>query len=96
MRRTVKAAALGLVAVGTLALPGVVAAGGGGHCQSQELTTGGGSTSTIERGCYSPTVLHVGVGGEVTWTNRDAVPHTVTGLFGSWGATTTSSVSTSR
>jgi len=80
-----KAAAVGLVAAGTLALPGVVAAGGGAHCQNQEITTSKGTTSAIELGCYAPTVLYVGMGGEVTWTNRDAVPHTVTGLFGSWG-----------
>ena len=85
MRSTMKAGALGLAAASALVLPGMAGAGGGGHCQAQELTTSKGTTSAIELGCYSPTVLYVGAGGEVTWTNRDAVPHTVTGLFGSWG-----------
>ena len=85
MRRTLKTAGLGLAAASTLALPGMAGAGGGGHCQNQEFTTSKGTTSAIELGCYSPTILYAQAGDEVTWTNRDAVPHTVTGLFGSWG-----------
>lgn len=85
MRSTIKAAALGLATAGALALPDAVSAGGGGHCQSQEVTTGSGIALEIERACYSPTVLYVGLGDAVTWSNRDAVPHTVTGVFGSWG-----------
>lgn len=33
---------------------------------------------------FSPNVVHLKVGGTVTWTNKDASPHTVTDLGGSF------------
>jgi hypothetical protein len=41
----------------------------------------------IRGNCYTPTVLHAQPGSSVTWTSRDQVPHTVTGLLNSWGNT---------
>lgn len=33
---------------------------------------------------FSPNVVHLKIGGTVTWTNKDATPHTVTDLGGSF------------
>ena len=33
---------------------------------------------------FSPNVVHLKIGGTVTWTNKDASPHTVTDLGGSF------------
>ena len=35
--------------------------------------------------CFTPTVLHVGPGTEVTFVNRDDMNHQVTGVGGTWG-----------
>ncbi|OGT27931.1 MAG: hypothetical protein A2Z17_04125 [Gammaproteobacteria bacterium RBG_16_66_13] len=35
---------------------------------------------------FRPATLRVAVGTTVTWTNRDAVAHTVTGKSGNWGS----------
>jgi plastocyanin len=39
---------------------------------------------SIQNFAYSPATVHVKVGGTVTWTNKDATPHTVTDLNGSF------------
>ena len=39
---------------------------------------------TIQNFAYSPAVVHVLPGGTVTWTNKDATPHTVTDNGGSF------------
>lgn len=45
-----------------------------------------GTTAVMdERSCFSPTILYVGVGEQVTWTNKSTPPHTVTGANASWG-----------
>lgn len=36
---------------------------------------------------YGPTELTVPVGGEVTWTNHDEEPHTITSATGAFGST---------
>jgi plastocyanin len=36
--------------------------------------------------CFWPTVLYVDPGTKVTWTNREVVDHTVTGLGDQWGS----------
>jgi plastocyanin len=73
-----------LLTVAVLVAPGSAAAGGGG-CH-EAVTTGHGIEVAIERFCYSPTVLRATVGSEVTWTNLGGVPHTVSGVLGSWGS----------
>jgi plastocyanin len=69
-----------------LASEATTASAGGGGCHTSTLSTGAGVTAQIRGNCYTPTVLHVQPGHKITWTNHDAAPHTVTGLFGSWGS----------
>ena len=63
---------------------GAAEAGGGG-CHSTAITTAAGVTVDVRGFCYEPTVLTVQQGESVTWTNRDPVPHTVTGINSAWG-----------
>ena len=65
------------------------ATAGGCHPKSPEPSSAkGGDTVTVPvEGCeFGPTVIHVPEGAEVTWVNRDPVPHTVTGANLSWGS----------
>lgn len=39
---------------------------------------------SIENFAFSPAVVHVKLGGTVTWTNKDSTPHTATDLNGSF------------
>jgi len=39
---------------------------------------------SIQNFAFSPSVVHVIVGGSVTWTNKDATPHTATDIAGSF------------
>lgn len=39
---------------------------------------------SIANFAFSPATVHVKVGGTVTWTNKDATPHTATDLNGSF------------
>jgi plastocyanin len=72
----------------TLVGPALVLAGpagaGGGTCHSTSVTTGKGQAVEMRNNCFSPTVLHAPLGEAVTFVNRDAAPHTVTGA-GEWG-----------
>jgi plastocyanin len=72
-------AAIVVVAPATPAL-----AGGGGGCESgrQEVTK---TAVDIADFCFTQTVVHVSPGQSVTWTNRDKVEHTVTGVGREWG-----------
>lgn len=76
-----------LAVVAPLVAPAPVSAGGG--CPAEgEPTAGrgsGGSTVPIESCMFTPTVVFVEPGDEVTWFNRDPVPHTVSGAGLSWG-----------
>ena len=73
-----------VVVVGLLLVFFVPSAGLAGGCHaSSEMTTGraGGNATVDIAGCgYSPAVLYVEPGSEVTWVNQDPVPHTVTGM----------------
>jgi plastocyanin len=72
----------------TLLGPALVLAGpagaGGGTCHSTSMTSGKGQAVEMRNNCFSPTVLHAPLGEAVTFVNRDAAPHTVTGA-GEWG-----------
>ncbi len=70
------------------ALAAVSASASGGGCY-RPATNGGGVTAEIRALCFRPSTLHVRLGGEVTWANRDSVQHTVTGANQSWGDSTT-------
>ena len=39
---------------------------------------------SIENFAFSPAVVHLKLGGTVTWTNKDATPHTATDINGSF------------
>lgn len=73
-----------VVVVGFLLVLFVPNAGiaGGCHASSQMTTgrTGGNATIDIANCSYSPAILYVEPGAEVTWVNQDPVPHTVTGM----------------
>ena len=42
------------------------------------------ATVSIENFAFSPAVVHVKLGGTVTWTNKDSTPHTATDISGSF------------
>jgi plastocyanin len=56
----------------------------GGSC-SHPASMKGGLDVDLRENCFNPTVLRVAPGTTVTWTNREAVDHTVTGLGVTWG-----------
>ena len=72
-----------VVMVGFLLVLFVPDAGLAGGCHaSSEMTTGragGNATVDIAQCGYSPAILYVDPGAEVTWINQDPLPHTVTG-----------------
>src|SRR5689334_22054400 len=73
-----------VISAGALAL-GAPAANAGGSCHS-DATAAAGIRVTLSGLCFGPTVLYVTPGESVTWTNRDATAHTVTGLGFTWGS----------
>ena len=78
-------AALAII-LGSLFASESVHAGGGGHGCREPVTDAHGTRVDIKDLCFITTVLHVQPGDSVTWTNRDAMDHTVTGANGSWGS----------
>jgi plastocyanin len=84
-RRPKAFAAVGAVLLGALVLlPGVASASGGGGC-GQPVTDERATGVDIEDFCFSPTIVRVGVGDAVTFTNVDPVPHSVLGANATWG-----------
>jgi plastocyanin len=77
--------AIVLGAVVLFAMHAGAAEAGGGGCHSNVITEGAGLSVELRGICFEPTVLNVQVGDRVTWTNRDAEPHTVTGAANVWG-----------
>ena len=78
-------ATVGAVLLGALVLlPGVASASGGGGC-GQPVIDAQGTGVDIEDFCFSPTIVRVGVGDAVTFTNVDPVPHSVLGANATWG-----------
>lgn len=59
-------------------------AAAGGFCRGTELTQGTGDAVIMKGMCYEPVVLFTEPGTEVSFTNVDKAPHTVTGS-GGWG-----------
>lgn len=83
IRRAGSAAVVVLLGALTLA-PGVAWASGGGGC-GQAVTDTTGTAVDIRDFCFSPTILRVRVGAEVTFANLDPVPHSVLGANATWG-----------
>lgn len=70
-----------VVAAATLATAAPAAAGGGCH---RKATEGSGTTLALSELCFSPTVLRVEPGAEVTVENRDPVAHPLSRPGGDW------------
>ena len=84
-RRPKASAVVGVVLLGALVLlPGVGSASGGGGC-GQPVTDERATGVDIEDFCFSPTIVRVGVGDAVTFTNVDPFPHSVLGANATWG-----------
>ena len=72
-----------VLAVGTLVVTASPSAAGGG-CHSAQ-TEGEGTTVEMAGMCFTPTVLHVEPGTEVTFVNRDPLAHIALGVgWGEW------------
>src|SRR5438093_7994098 len=74
-----------VLAVGTLAPARGAPAEAGGGCHSNVFTDEAKTTVDLSQSCFSPTVVRVQTGDQVTWTNTDPTAHTVTGVADSWG-----------
>jgi plastocyanin len=57
----------------------------GGGCHSNVFTDEAKTSVELSKNCFSPTVVRVQPGDQVTWTNTDPTAHTVTGVADSWG-----------
>ena len=82
IRRVSLAAGLALVAVALT--PATAIASGGGGC-GRPVSEGKGTAVDIRGYCFSPTILRVPKGDQVTFTNRDGFPHSVLGANATWG-----------
>lgn len=71
-----------VLAMGTLVITASPGAAGGGGCYDGP-TEGTGATVEMSRMCFSPTVLRIEPGTEVTFVNRDPLAHVVRGV--GWG-----------
>jgi len=71
--------------VSALTLAGGTPAQAGGGCHSNVFSDEAKTTVELSKSCFSPTVVRVQAGDQVTWTNSDPTAHTVTGVANSWG-----------
>ena len=81
-RMAAMALALG---VSALTLAGGTPAQAGGGCHSNVFSDEAKTTVELSKSCFSPMVVRVQAGDQVTWTNGDPTAHTVTGVANSWG-----------
>ena len=82
VRLTGAGALLAIALLGAPVVAGQADAGGGCHVRSQ--TTEGEGTAVSLKDCgFAPVVLRAPVGGSVSWSNDDYLPHSVQGL--GWG-----------
>jgi plastocyanin len=84
MRRRLLLLAAVLAATLVAAVLAVPAALAGGYCH-KPATDERGTTVTMRDYCFSPTVLRVPTGGQVTFVNRDEVAHPTVGRGSDWG-----------
>jgi plastocyanin len=90
IRRAVSMLATGAISLfATTAIVAAPAGAGGGvpPCE-KPITQAAGTEVQIDLSCFMPTVLEVSVGRTVRFVNQSAMPHTVTGVGGSFGNTT--------
>jgi plastocyanin len=83
MRRRLPLFLAALTAALLAALLQVPAALAGGYCHTP-ATDGRGTTVTMRDYCYSPTVLRVPSGGQVSFVNADKVAHPTVGRGSDW------------
>jgi plastocyanin len=83
-RRRMPALVLLLAVLAATALTAVPASAGGGGCHSP-ATEGRGTTLALRDMCFSPTVLRVAEGSEVTIVNRDQLDHPLARPGRDWG-----------
>jgi plastocyanin len=81
-RLTVLVPLLAVLAATVLAAAPAASAGGGG-CH-RPATEGSGDTLALTELCFSPTVLRVAPGSEVTIVNRDSIDHPLSRPGGEW------------
>jgi len=75
--------------VGSAMLLGAGPATAGGGClHGTPPSDGKGAVVEMLDACFTPTVLHVDPGTEVTFRNRDDMLHQVTGVGDTWGSFT--------
>jgi plastocyanin len=80
-RLTVLVPLLAVLAATVLAAAPASAGGGGCH---RPATEGSGDTLALTELCFSPTVLRVAPGSEVTIVNRDTISHPLSRPGGEW------------
>jgi plastocyanin len=85
MRRRRLPALVALLAVlaATVLAAAPAASAGGGGCH-RPATEGSGDTLALSELCFSPTVLRVAPGSEVTIVNRDTIEHPLSRPGGEW------------
>ena len=79
-----RALALVMLFTAVAAVSFAPAAHAGGFCD-KPVSDGRTVSVVTEKDCFAPTVVRVDVGQRLTFTNRDDVPHTVTGVGHQWG-----------
>jgi plastocyanin len=90
--RWISAFTAAVIAATILFVPHAGAGGGGCHPDPTENPTvarvrsGEAGTAVVGLCAFQPTVLYVDEGTEVTWVNKDAFDHTVTGAYLQWGS----------
>jgi plastocyanin len=82
-RRRLPAVALLLAVLAATALTAVPASAGGGGCH-RPATDARGTTLALTELCFSPTVLRVEEGSQVTVVNRDGIDHPLARPGGEW------------
>jgi plastocyanin len=83
-RRRLRSFVLILVVLAVTVLAAAPAASAGGGGCHRPPTEGRGSTLTLTEACFSPTVLRVAPGAEVTIANRDDIIHPLGRPGGAW------------
>lgn len=80
---------LGLLAALAIALAGSASVAAGGGCLASTVSTEASGTAVAVSGThgapcgFTPTILRAPVGGTITWTNNEGLPHVVSGV--GWG-----------
>jgi plastocyanin len=82
-RRRLPALVLLLAVLAATALTAVPASAGGGGCH-RPATDARGTTLALTELCFSPTVLRVDPGSEVTILNKDSIAHPLSRPGGQW------------